>query len=162
MKLRLTTPNLSEEIVRYDRPRLVNHPFCERNHKFFVITGHYIIMGRKTFETFPKLLPNRIHVVITRNTAYKAEGVIVVHTIEDALEVAKSDQQPFIIGGGEIYTMGMKHADCIELTRVHGEFEADAFFPEIDMNDWKLVKEEFHDKDDRHKYPFTYLTYKRK
>ncbi|MEW7277243.1 dihydrofolate reductase [Aquimarina sp. 2201CG1-2-11] len=124
-------------------------------------TGHYIIMGRKTFETFPKLLPNRVHVVITRNVDYKAEGAIVVHTIEDALQVAKSDAQPFIIGGGEIYTMGMKHADCIELTRVHEEFEADAFFPEIDKNDWKLVKEEFHDKDERHKYPFTYLTYKR-
>ncbi len=125
-------------------------------------TGHYIIMGRKTFETFPKLLPNREHVVITRNKDYKAEGVIVVHTMEDALSVAKEDKQPFIIGGGEIYTMGMNIADCIELTRVHGEFEADAFFPEIDMNLWKLQKEEFHDVDEKHKYAFTYLTYVKK
>jgi dihydrofolate reductase len=125
-------------------------------------TGHHIIMGRKTFETFPKLLPNRVHVVITRNTDYQAEGAIVVHTMKDALEVAKNDMQPFIIGGGEIYTMGMDYADCIELTRVHDTFEADAFFPKIDTEIWAVEKEEFHDTDEKHKYPFTYLTYKRK
>ncbi|MDY8136573.1 dihydrofolate reductase [Aquimarina sp. 2201CG5-10] len=125
-------------------------------------SGHHIIMGRKTFETFPKLLPNRVHIVITRNKEYQAEGVLVVHTLEDALNKVKNDSQPFIIGGGEIYEMGMNHSDCIELTRVHGEFEADAFFPEIDLKDWELIKEEFHDKDERHQYAFTYLTYKRK
>ncbi|GAA4277076.1 dihydrofolate reductase [Aquimarina mytili] len=126
-------------------------------------TGHHIIMGRKTFESFPKLLPNRIHVVISRNKEYKAEGALVVQDIEAALEIAKSDPQPFIIGGGEIYTIGMEYADAIELTRVHeGTFDADTFFPEIDTGVWELVKEEFHDKDDKHNYPFTYLTYKRK
>ncbi len=126
-------------------------------------TGHHIIMGRKTFESFPKLLPNRVHIVITRNKDYQAEGAIVVHTIQDALEASKSDPQPFIIGGGEIYTMGLEYADCIELTRVHeGTFEADTFFPEIDTEVWKLEKEEFHDSDEKHQYPFTYLTYKRK
>lgn len=125
-------------------------------------TGHHIIMGRKTFETFPKLLPNRVHIVITRNTSYQAEGVIVVHSMQDALEIAKGDTQPFIIGGGEIYTIGMDHANCIELTRVHESFEADAFFPEIDAKAWKLEKEEFHDIDEKHKYPFTYLTYIKK
>lgn len=125
-------------------------------------TGHHIIMGRKTFETFPKLLPNRVHVVITRNTDYQAEGAIVVHNMKDALEVAKNDMQPFIIGGGEIYTIGMDYADCIELTRVHDTFDADAFFPKIDTTIWKLDKEEFHDTDEKHKYPFTYYTYTRK
>ncbi len=125
-------------------------------------TGHHIIMGRKTFESFPKLLPNRVHVVVTRNTSYQAEGAIVVHTMEDALKLVKSDTQPFIIGGGEIYTLGMKYADCIELTRVHESFEADAFFPDIDKNVWELTKEEFHDVDEKHQYPFTYLTYQRK
>jgi len=126
-------------------------------------TGHHIIMGRKTFESFPKLLPNRIHVVISRNTSYKAEGALVVQTIEEALKIAKGDPQPFIIGGGEIYKIGMEYADVIELTRVHeGTFEADTFFPEIDTDVWKIEKEEFHDKDEKHKYPFTYLTYKKK
>ncbi len=125
-------------------------------------TGHHIIMGRKTFETFPKLLPNRVHIVITRDRNYTAEGVIIVHTIEEALAKVENDENPFIIGGGKIYTLGMQYADCIELTRVHGDFEADAFFPIINENDWEIVEKEYHEKDDRHAYAFTYLTYERK
>lgn len=125
-------------------------------------TGHYIIMGRKTFESFPKPLPNRTHVVITRNTDYKPEGAVVVHSMDEALALAKEDPQPFIIGGGEIYKIGLEYADCIELTRVHGKFEADTFFPEIDDNTWELVKRDLHGADERHEYGFTYLTYMRK
>ena len=125
-------------------------------------TGHYIIMGRKTFESFPKLLPNRTHVVITRNTEYKREGVIVVHTLEDALRVAKDDDQPFIIGGGEIYTLGLDYAQRIELTRVHGTFDADAFFPNIPEDKWQLTHSVYHDKDERHAHAFTYETWDRK
>ena len=124
-------------------------------------TGHHIIMGRKTFESFPKLLPNRTHIVISRNPDYKAEGAIVVSSLEAALAQCGDDEQPFIIGGGQIYSLGLAVADRIELTRVHGSFEADAFFPEIG-DDWKLVREEHHPADDRHKYGFTYLTYERK
>lgn len=124
-------------------------------------TGHHIIMGRKTFESFPKPLPNRTHVVITRKKDYKREGAVVVHSLEDALELAKKDPQPFIIGGGEIYKLALPHADKIELTRVHGSFEADAFFPEIDEDRWDLVASSFHPTDSRHKYAFTYLTYER-
>ncbi len=124
-------------------------------------TGHHIIMGRKTFETFPKPLPNRTHIVITRNTEYKGEGIIVVHNLKDALEVAKNDDQPFIIGGGEIYTLGLEYAQKIELTRVHGTFEADAFFPNIPKDSWKLVSSVYHDKDDRHDYAFTYETWEK-
>ena len=124
-------------------------------------TGHHIIMGRKTFETFPKPLPNRTHIVITRKKDYQKEGAVVVHSLEKALELAKDDPQPFIIGGGEIYKLAMPEADKIELTRVHGTFEADAFFPEIDEKKWTLVASKFHPKDERHNFPFTYLTYHR-
>lgn len=125
-------------------------------------TGHHIIMGRKTFESFPKPLPNRIHVVITRNRTYKHDGAIVVHSMQEALEVAKADDQPFIIGGGEIYTLGLEVADKIELTRVEGSFEADAFFPNIPIDQWKLISEEKHPKDDRHDFAFTYETWVKK
>ena len=125
-------------------------------------TGHYIIMGRKTFESFPKPLPNRTHVVITRQQDYENENCIVVHNLKDALAFAREDEQAFIIGGGEIYKLSLPSVDKIELTRVHGEFEADAYFPNLDLNDWKLVNEEFHEKDEKHKYAFTYLTYERK
>ncbi len=125
-------------------------------------TGHHIIMGRKTFETFPKPLPNRIHIVITRNKNYHPEGAIIVHSIEDALEFAKNDEQPFIIGGGEIYKLGMDVADKIELTRVNDNFEADTFFPEIPSEKWDLIAEEYHDKDEKHKFEFTYQTFVKK
>ena len=125
-------------------------------------TGHHIIMGRKTFETFPKPLPNRTHIIITRKDNYLKKDATVVSSLEKALEFAKNDEQPFIIGGGEIYKLGMEVADKIELTRVHGTFDADTFFPEIDEEKWKLVAEEFHSKDEKHDYAFTYLTYVRK
>ncbi|MBE7641025.1 dihydrofolate reductase [Salegentibacter sp. BLCTC] len=125
-------------------------------------TGHHIIMGRKTFESFPKPLPNRTHIVITRNDNYLKKDAIITSSLEKALEFAKIDPQPFIIGGGEIYKLGMEVADKIELTRVHGTFEADTFFPEIDEKKWKLIAEEFHPKDEKHDYAFTYLTYVRR
>lgn len=124
-------------------------------------TGHYIIMGRKTFETFPQLLPNRTHVIITRKEDYNPPGTIVVHSLEEALKAAKEDPQPYVIGGGEIYKMSLDSADVIELTRVHGTFDADTHFPEINEENWKLVAKEEHPADERHKYAFTYLTYER-
>ena len=124
-------------------------------------TGHHIIMGRKTFQSFPKPLPNRVHIVITRNTDYHPEGAIIVHSMTEALELAKNDSQIFIIGGGEIYKLGMKIADKIELTRVNSSFEADTFFPEISSENWKLISEEFHLKDEKHKFNFSYQTFVR-
>ncbi|WP_298555932.1 dihydrofolate reductase [uncultured Algibacter sp.] len=125
--------------------------------------GHHIIMGRKTFESFPKPLPNRTHVVITRQKDYKApDGVIIVHSLEDAIDASKSDSQPFIIGGGQIYKQAMAIADRIELTRVHHDFDADTYFPEVDTSVWKETANVFHKKDDAHDYEFSFLTYERK
>lgn len=125
--------------------------------------GHHIIMGRKTFESFPKPLPNRTHIVITRQDNYQVpNGVIVVNNLEDAFDAAKNDKQPFVIGGGEIYKQAMPFADKIELTRVHGSFKnADTFFPEINSSTWKEVTKTFHDKDEKHNYAFSFITYKR-
>jgi len=121
---------------------------------------HHIIMGRKTFESFPKPLPNRTHIVITRKSDYDAgEPIIVVNSIEEAIKTVVDDENPYIIGGGEIYKLGMEFATHIELTRVHGTFEADAFFPEIDDDTWELLEESYHPKDEKHDYAFTYLTY---
>ncbi|PHR15140.1 MAG: diacylglycerol kinase [Aequorivita sp.] len=126
-------------------------------------TGHHIIMGRKTFESFPKPLPHRTHLVITRNKDYKKDGAVVVHNLEKALEISKEDLQPYIIGGGEIYKLGLSVADKIELTRVHGTFkDADTFFPEFSEKNWQLISKEKHPKDERHKYSFTYETWVRK
>ncbi len=124
-----------------------------------ITSGHYIIMGRKTFESFPKPLPNRTHVIITRQKNYHPEGCIIVDSMEKAIEACPKDETIFIIGGGEIYTLGMDFADTIELTRVHENFEADTFFPEIDNTKWKLTSEEHHPADERHKFNFTYQTF---
>jgi dihydrofolate reductase len=128
-----------------------------------ITSGHKIIMGRKTLESFPKPLPNRTHITITRDEDYQPKfPCTIVHSLADAIALVDDNETAFIIGGGEIYKQSMDRATDIELTRVHGSFEADAFFPEIDTDQWELVKEEHHPKDDRHQYSFTYLTYKRK
>lgn len=119
-------------------------------------TGHHIIMGRKTFESLPGILPNRPHVVISRNPNYKKEGVKVVQSLEEALALAQDDAQPFIIGGGMIYQLALPLAQCIELTRVHATFEADTYFPELPTDEWTLEWREEHAADERHKFAFTY------
>ncbi len=125
-------------------------------------TGHYIIMGRKTFESFPKPLPNRTHVVITRQKEYSPEGCIVVNSIENAIKLCPKDAPVFIIGGGEIYQQGLEYTDKIEITKVHAHFDADTFFPEIDLSNWELVTSKFNEKDEKHLFSFTYQTYLRK
>ena len=127
-------------------------------------SGHHIIMGRKTFESFPKPLPNRTHIVITRQKDYKVpDGVIVVNNLEDALDAARKDNQPFIIGGGEIYKQSMHLADKLEITRVHSTFEgADTFFPEIDTSKWKEISRTTHDADEKHAYAFSFITYEKR
>ena len=123
-------------------------------------SGHCIIMGRKTFDSFPGLLPNRKHIVISKKShSYFPEEVIVVNNFEDAVKATNEDENPYVIGGGQIYNLAMKYCDIIELTRVHEEFEADTFFPRINKNEWKLINEENHKKDERHEYSFTYKTY---
>ncbi len=124
-------------------------------------TGHHIIMGRKTFESFPKPLPDRTHVIITRDKGYKAAGCIVVHDLQTALATTTGDPEPFVIGGGEIYKLALPYADRLELTRIHGVFEVDAYFPEFSKSDWKLVKTEHHPIDERHEYAFDYETWER-
>lgn len=126
-------------------------------------SGHHIIMGRKTFESFPKPLPNRTHIVITRQENYQVpEGVIIVDSIEKAIEISKNDNQPFIIGGGEIYKQALSYTNTIEMTRVHSTFDADTFFPEIDLSVWKETKHIPHGIDSNHSYAFTFLTYIRR
>ena len=121
--------------------------------------GHFVIMGRKTFESMPKALPNRTNVIITRKTDYKAENAIVVNSLEKALKVAENDNQPFVIGGGEIYKLSMEIADRIELTRVHTSIEGDTSFPEIDLEKWQEVKNEKRLKNEKNEYDFSFLRY---
>jgi dihydrofolate reductase len=125
-------------------------------------TNHHIIMGRKTFESFPKPLPNRTHIIITRQTDYNPEGCIVVDNMEKAIAACPENEDSYIIGGGEIYNLGLPYADIIEITKVHHTFEGDAFFPKISKSEWQLVESEENFKDEKHLYDYTYETYIRK
>ena len=126
-------------------------------------SGHNIIMGRKTFESFPKPLPNRTHVVISRQKDYQApEGVIIVNSLENAINATRQDNQSFVIGGGEIYKQAILLADKIEMTRVHESFDADTFFPKIDSTIWKEVSNTVHNKDENHEHSFSFITYERR
>lgn len=125
-------------------------------------TGHHIIMGRKTFESFPRPLPNRTHVIITRSKDYAPEGCIVVNSMEQAIAACPKEEDIFIIGGGEIYNLGITYAHKIELTLVHHTFEADAFFPTIEKENWILQNSEKQLKDDKHQFDYTYQTFVKK
>jgi dihydrofolate reductase len=127
-----------------------------------ITSGHYIIMGRKTFESFPKPLPNRTHIIITRQEEYLVDGCLVVHSLEEALEISPQNEEVFIIGGAQIYKQALPFADKIDLTRVHIELDADAFFPEFNTSEWNLVFSEKHFKDEKHQYDFTFETYLKK
>jgi dihydrofolate reductase len=98
--------------------------------------GHHIIMGRKTYESVGRPLPGRTNVIITRNKDFKADGCLMVGSLDEAIKVANSDSEVFIIGGGEIYNQSLPIADKIYLTRVHASFPGDTFFPELDLTEW--------------------------
>lgn len=103
-------------------------------------TGHCIIMGRKTYESFPKRpLPNRRNIVITSNMKYHDEGCEVVHSVQEALEQCESDEQPFIIGGATVYGQFLPFVAKIYLTKVFATFEADTFFPPINPEEFREV-----------------------
>jgi dihydrofolate reductase len=126
-----------------------------------VTNGHHVIMGRKTFESLSNPLPNRTTIIITRNKNYKANNCIVVNSLDEALKNAKRDKNPFILGGAEIYKLAMPIADKLDLTIVHHEFEADAFFPEIDTSIWKEKSREKFKADEMNKYDYSFVTYEK-
>ena len=125
-------------------------------------TNHSVIMGRKTFESLPNPLPDRNNIVITRDTNYSKPNIQVCSSIEDAINLTKTDTQPFIIGGGEIYSQTINIVDKIELTRVHEEFDGDAYFPEIPLDIFELINEENYNRDLENEFDYSYLTYKKR
>ena len=124
-------------------------------------TGHSVIMGRKTFDSLPNPLPNRDNIIITRNTDYSNPDIKVCSSIEDAINLTKTDSQPFIIGGGEIYSQTINLVDKIELTRVYKEFDGDAFFPEIPLDNFELINEERYNSNAENEFDYSFLTYKK-
>lgn len=125
-------------------------------------SGHPVIMGRKTYESIGKALPNRTNIVISRKKDWFQEGILIVGSIKEALKFAKKiDEEVFIIGGGNIYEQTMEKADKLEVTLVKTELKADTYFPKIDPKVWKKTNEIFHEKDEKNEFDFYFQTYER-
>jgi dihydrofolate reductase len=127
-------------------------------------SGHAVVMGRKTFESIGKPLPQRLNIVISRQQDYDAAGAKVVASLERAMEVARQagQQEVFIIGGEAIYRLALPLADRLYLTRVHGEVEGDVRFPQLDEAAWELVEQRRCEADERHAFAYTFERYERR
>jgi dihydrofolate reductase len=127
-------------------------------------SGHHILMGRNTFESIGKPLPNRTTIIITRNDNYFKDGCLIASSLEEAIELAKEDEQIFIIGGAQVYTYAIENniADTLDITLVHQEFEADVFFPEIDPTIWEEVSREDFKVDEKNKFDYSFLKFQKR
>lgn len=125
-------------------------------------SGHPIIMGRKTYESIGKPLPNRTNIVVSRQKDWFEEGILIVGSIKEAVKFAKKiDEEVFIIGGGNIYAQTMDVVDRLEVTLVKADLEADTYFPKIDPKVWRKVDEVCHEKDEKNQYDFCFQTYEK-
>jgi dihydrofolate reductase len=121
--------------------------------------GHHIIMGRKTYESLGRLLPGRTTVIVTRNKRYQVEGAIIVNSLDQALESCGNDNEAFLIGGAELYQIGLDKADKLYLTEVHASFEGDAFLPTFYLEQWQEITREKYEA--KNGLSFSYITYQR-
>jgi dihydrofolate reductase len=123
--------------------------------------GHYLLMGRKTYESLEGPLPGRTIVLITRQACYSREGLYTAHSLPDAIELAAEEKEVFIAGGAEIYSEALSLADRMYLTLIHHKFEGDTRFPEFDELDWDLTERRDYESDEENPYPYSFLTYER-
>ena len=126
-------------------------------------TGHAIIMGRNTFESIGKPLPNRRTIIITRDTSYQKEGCEIVHSLEDAIALIADREDAFIIGGAQIYKEAMEKnlVDQLDITKVYQDFDADVFFPPIDPLVWVEVSRENFLPDEKNLFTYSFIKYRR-
>ena len=136
--------------------------------KYFMETtsGHYVNMGRKNYQSLPEKfrpLPNRTNIVITRSPGFSAPGCYLVHTLTDALEIARQANQKevFIIGGAEIYALGLPHAHRLYLTEIKAEIAGDTYFPKVNSSEWKELSRRRHSVDHKHPFAFDFVIYEK-
>lgn len=134
--------------------------------KYFkqLTTKHTILMGRKTYESIGRPLPNRTNVVLTRNKDFQPEGCKVVHSVEEVQKLFKEDtnDEVFVIGGSDIFKLLLPFTDRLYITRIDESFEGDTFFPEIDFDNWNLVSKEQGEKDENNPYDYYFCIYDKK
>lgn len=156
-------------IVAFDENRLIGrdnglpwHLPADLKHFKQITMGHYMIMGRKTFESIGKPLPGRTSVVITRQAGLQFEGCIMASSLEDAIKKCPSDEEVFVIGGAEIFSQAMQICDKLHTTLIHHQFEGDTHFSELNPSDWEVISEERFEADEKNPWAYSYIDYKRK
>ena len=137
--------------------RLPWHLPADLQHFKSITTGHTIIMGRKTYESIGRPLPNRTNIILTRDKQFSAPGCVVCTSLEEALRYVDGSNEAFIIGGAEIYRQLLAKVQRIYLTIVHEQIVGDAYFPELDEKEWKEVKREAFEADDRNEYGYSFV-----
>ena len=155
---------MADDRVIGQNNRLTWHMPADLKHFKRLTMGHTLIMGRKTFESIGKPLKGRSTIVVSRRQHYEAEGCEVAGSLQEAIDMAKPDQDVFIAGGGQIYeqAMTMKQVSTIYLTRIYGHFSGDTYFPEIDQSEWTLTSKVDHEPDEANRYPYSFMVYQRK
>jgi dihydrofolate reductase len=142
--------------------QLLWHLPADLKHFKEITSGHTIIMGRKTYDSIGRPLPNRRNIVITRKTDLQIENVEIVNSLQDAISLCETEDEVFIIGGAEIYKNSISIANRIYLTTVHQEYEADVFFPELNKDEWLETFQEHHEADEKNSVAYTFSTLERK
>lgn len=123
--------------------------------------GHHIVMGRKTYESINRLLPGRTTVIVTRQRDYTVPGAIVAHSVEEALDACKGDDECFVIGGADLFREALPFADRLYLTVVDAEPAGDTFMPAVDMADWRETQCESFPADEKHPHAYRYTVFER-
>lgn len=127
-----------------------------------VTMGKPMIMGRLTWESLPGLLPGRIHIVVTRNPDYQADGALVAHSLEEAIKLAGNVPELMVVGGANLYSQAIPLADRMYLTRVDAQPEGDAWFPDFDLSRWHEVARERHGPDSRNPFAYSFVVLDRR
>lgn len=159
----IVAAGLNGEIGRNNQ--LLWHLPADMRHFKQLTTGHHILMGRKTYDSIGRPLPNRTNIIVTRSQSFSPEGCIIVQHVDKGVEWARKNGETelFVIGGGQVYREVLPLADTIYFTRVQASFpDADTFFPFSAGKDWQIVSEEKYPADERHQYPFEFIVYQRK
>ena len=161
--LSIIVAKAKNNVIGKDNQLLWHIPDDLKRFKKFT-TGHTIIMGRKTFKSLEKILPNRKHIVFTQNPDFKVddENVKVVHSMLQIQEYIENDEEAFVIGGAIIYNLLMPYVKKMYVTEIDKEFDGDAFFPRIDETKWKEVSREKGPEDEGNDFTYEYVTYEKR
>ncbi|MFR9649048.1 MAG: dihydrofolate reductase [Rikenellaceae bacterium] len=160
MKISIIVAVADNQIIG-DENRLIWHISEDLRHFKSLTQGHCVVMGRKTYESLGRPLPNRENIVITRQDI-EFEGCRVAHSLSEAVEISSEKEEIFIIGGAEIYAQALPIADMFYLTRVHHDYHGDTKFPDWSADEWEVVESRSYPRGEKYEYPFTIETLKRK